>query len=125
MKNDPSNFFDFKPIECFVHFRFCESIGRFFKFFIFHMLYYYMDVFCIPFLLIFVKLKTIKNMKFLDFKLYLLEHVANFCNMGLIILYSFAVAKNKIRLPRTIVTVNIVITIVRAFVISIRYATTN
>ena len=124
LQSQESTFYDFKPIECFVHFKWSKSLFRFLKYFLAHMFYFYLDFLSLPFMLIFFNTTELKNMKFTVYgKSELADHITHLCNLGMIVV--FAYFGKSFKLPRTIPVINFFSTVMRAMFVSIRYATTN
>jgi hypothetical protein len=124
LKSQESTFYDFKPIECFVHFKWSRSLFRFCKYFLAHMIYFYLDFMSLPVLLIFFNTTELKNMKFTVYgKQELTDHITHICNLGMLIIFSYF--GKSFKLPRTIPVINFFATSMRAMFIAIRYATTN
>jgi hypothetical protein len=66
--DDPYNYINFRPSECFLHLKPLRCIGRFFKYFLLHMIFFYFDVLVLPIFLLFLSRTELKNLKFICFK---------------------------------------------------------
>lgn len=120
----PTTSMDFQLICCYTHVAIPTAIRRFLLFFFIHIVWLYFGILSYPLMMLIFNKNERANLQFL--KLDSLNgplHIVSIFNISLFVLY--CICGEEYMLPRTVIAVNILVVTRRAFIIAVRYATTN